>query len=232
MELNDSIILHQDRLAENIQFLNQHFQSKNMDWTFVVKIFQDYPDDKIAFIADLPVAGIASENLRHLQIIKKKNPDIKTWFLNYQGVSLEHSFVDIDVTHKDVNLSHKTCLMMALDPEREGFECLPEITNQKTKTCFAVGAYLDCANVPAASFLQNWKKYNFPSTLTQSLGTSVSFEYISMLQDAGVNHYRLGELAFTGRSLLNQQKIKGMRQDIIMPAQARSYHYISTAYKK
>jgi predicted amino acid racemase len=65
----------------------------------------------------------------------------------------------------------------------------------------------------------------------QSLGTSVSFESIDFLRLKGVNHFRLGEIVLTGKSLINGARIKGLRDDVFSNKKNVSYQIISNFNK-
>jgi len=109
-----------------------------------------------------------------------------------------------------------------LDPLREGCDAASVQDSIDCGACHCVGAYLDCATLPDTSLLSRWKQFGFDPNITQSLGTSVSFGEINRLQEAGVNHYRIGELAITGLDLITKQPIPGMRQDAVTPIEAQS----------
>ena len=225
MNVTNKLIFTKERLIENIDFINELFHKNEMSWTFVIKAFNSYSDYFIADIADLPCTSIASDKENHLELIKLQNPTMETWYLNYQGLKLTNNYIDVNLTHAEKSNIHNTCFMLSIDPEREGMEYNPEETNYTR-----VGAYLDCETPPKHSFFDVWKNLNIPSEILQSLGTSITFESMDYLKSIGANHYRLGEIILTGKSLIDGSKIKGLRQDIFEPHHKVSYHFISQLY--
>jgi len=222
--MNDNsqrIFFYTDRLKENILYLNDFFSARNMSWTFVIKAFFNYPDSFINELSYMPMGSLATDNLTQLKKIKELNPEMELWFLNYEGIEVIDDVVDVNLTHSTHSTNNKTCLMLALDPERMGAELNIDMAFKR------LGAYLDCANMPDASFFEEWQKFHIPTTIIQSLGTSVSFEHIDYLQSKGVNHYRIGELALTGKSLINGKKIKGLRPDVFGDGVNVNYEFIS-----
>jgi hypothetical protein len=225
MEQNVNLIeFHNDRLIENIEFMNDFMQSKNMQWTFIVKAFNQYPNSFISQLKSIPCKSVGSDNLSHILLLKSLNPAFETWYLNYEGIPLTEPTVDVNLTHVINSSSEKNCLMLQLDPLRYG---LP-YNNKLSSKYF--GAYLDCSSFPNADFFEVWKSFNLPPDTIQSLGTSVSLEQIDYLASFGVNHYRIGESVLTGKTLINQP-INGLRQDVFTGKKNITYHSISHIYQ-
>ncbi len=218
---NQDLIFNRDRLVENIDFLNDYFEQNEMKWTFVIKAFNGYSSDFIKVLSDIPCSSIASDNENHLKLIKKANPSIETWFLNYSANEVTSDFIDVDLTHSEEFVSSKNCLMLNIDPERLGMEYRPNIEVDK------FGAYLDCSKLPSSEFFDAWSRLKISPEKIQSLGTSISFESIDFLRSKGVNHFRLGEIVLTGKSLIDGSRIKGLRNDVFSNKKNVSYHMIS-----
>jgi hypothetical protein len=225
MNIEGNLVFKKERLIENIDFINELFHKNEMSWTFVIKAFNSYSDSFIENLADLPCTSIASDKESHLELIKIQNPTMETWYLNYQGVELTNNCIDVNLTHAENSNIQNTCFMLSIDPEREGIEYNPE------KTGFSkVGAYLNCETPPNPSLFDAWKNLNIPPEITQSLGTSITYESLDLLKSKGANHYRLGEIILTGKSLIDGSKINGLRQDVFEPQHQVSYHLISQLY--
>jgi hypothetical protein len=224
MNLANNILFNKERLNENIAYMNEFFLKHEMNWTFVIKAFHDFPTNFIEALSDSPCRSIASDNKEHLKIIKGRNTNMETWFLNYNGIHVTQDYIDVNLTHLNDSASDRACFMISIDPEREGLAFNQEYSYKK------VGAYLNCEKLPNVSFFDSWSKLNIPPDVMQSLGTSISFESIDFLKSKGVNHYRLGEILLTGKSVINGSKIKGLRQDVFDAKQNVSYHLISQLY--
>ena len=215
-----SLRIHPARLSENIHFLDDFMAAKGMTWTFVIKAFEGLPAETFDCLREVPCASVASAQIDVLRSYNELHPQAETWWLNYEGVACDHDWIDFNLTHAPK--SERDCHMVLLDPLREGCDAASVQDSIKRGACNCVGAYLDCAALPDASFLSAWRQFGFDSSITQSLGTSVSFGEINRLQEAGVNHYRIGELAITGLDLITRQPIPGMRQDAVTPIGAQS----------
>lgn len=224
MNLNNNLVFHKGRLKENIDFMNEFFLKNEMTWTFVIKAFSLYPNYFIEQLSELPCLSIASDNEAHLEILKQRNSNIETWFLNYLGVKQTNDFIDVNLTHANEFSADNACLMISLDSEREGIDFNPNFS------CKKYGAYLDCSKLPNLKFFDEWVNFKISPEITQSLGTSILFEKIDFLKSKGVNHFRLGEIVLTGNSLIDGSKVNGLRQDVFVSKKNVSYHLISQLY--
>jgi hypothetical protein len=223
--LNQDLIFNRERLVENIVFLNDYFEKHEMKWTFVIKAFNGYSSDFIRELSFIPCSSIASDNESHLKLIKKANPSIETWFLNYSANDVTSDLIDVNLSHSEVYLPNKSCLMLKIDSERFGIEYSPDTEIEK------YGAYLDCSKLPNSEFFDIWSKLKIPTEKIQSLGTSISFGSIDFLKSKRVNHFRLGEIVLTGRSLIDGSRIKGLRDDVFSSKKNISYQIISNFNK-
>jgi hypothetical protein len=221
MILPDGLIFNRNRLDENVFFINDFFLKYEMSWTFVIKAFANYPNDFIREISNLECKSIATENENHLKIIKQLNPKIETWFLNYAAKKVNSNFIDVNLTHSTKQALDKACLMLNIDSDRYGAEY------NSSLGCEKYGAYLDCSKPPKSDFFDAWKRLKIDPNKIQSLGTSITFESIDFLKNKGVNHYRLGEIILTGKSLINGEKLKGLRDDVFTSHKKITYHIIS-----
>lgn len=215
------IEIHAQRLADNVRFLDDFFSERAMTWTFVIKAFERVTPDVFAQLSGVPCASVASARPDLLLAYREFHPHVETWWLNYEAKPCTYDWVNVNLTHMPT--TGKDCPMVLLDELREG--CDPEVAHRliDQKNCTHVGAYLNCAELPAVPFLDRWKRLGYGPQLKQSLGTSVSFHQVDQMQAAGANHYRIGELAITGRDLLTQKPIPGMRQDAITPSESRTF---------
>jgi hypothetical protein len=225
MNLNLDLVFNRERLSENIHYLNEFFSKHEMKWTFVIKAFNGYSCDFIKELSDIPCSSIASDNENHLKLIKTLKPSIETWFLNYSAKEVTSDFIDVDLTHSEDFVSNKSCLMLNIDPERLGMECNSNIESDK------FGAYLDCSKLPSSEFFDAWSSLKISPEKIQSLGTSISFGSIDFLRSKGVNHFRLGEIVLTGKSLIDGSRIKGLRNDVFSNKKKISYQIISNFNK-
>jgi hypothetical protein len=221
MEEDSRLVFHKERLFENIDFMNDFMERRNLNWTFIIKAFNKYSDSFITELTKSSCKSIGSDNSMHLHLIKLNNPSIETWFLNYNGEKVLSPFIDVNLTHSKDNLSKNTCLMLAIDPFRHGATYTPDLR------CEKYGAYLDCENIPNMKYFDAWKKLKLPPEKTQSLGTSVSFKNLDFLMSNGINHFRLGEIILTGKNIIDQTIIRGLRTDVFTSKRIISYFSIT-----
>jgi len=231
MEIASNLKFHKDRLAENIAYLDDFFKKREMNWTLVIKLLNSFNTEIIDHIQDLNIKSIASDNLTHLQCFKKQTNKIETWFLNYEGFEIEDDFIDVDLTHIMNSAVEKKCFMLELDTDRFGLKMDELRSEDFYDKINMIGAYLDCENLPDKSLIKKWKSCSFSNNILQSLGTSVSVSEIDSYRAAGINHFRIGELAFFGKDIIEKKRIKGLRNDIFEPLTSNSYHFISS-FKK
>lgn len=201
--------------------MNDYILKNEVHWTFVIKALNNYPDLFIEKISDLPINSIASDNEHHLRLIKHIRPTIETWYLNYEGKLQTSEFIDVNLTHSNELVNEKTCLMLSIDPARDGHSFNDELKGNR------YGCYLDCSKPPNINFYKKWSKLKINPKIIQSLGTSVSFEKIEFLKSCGVNHFRLGEILLTGKNIINGKNIKGLRQDVFTGKKMITYSMIS-----
>jgi len=214
------------RLKENIDLLNDTFSEKKMSWTLILKMFQGkVPEDLFLSLGEMGIKSVGSDELEHLAFFKSNKTDIVTWFLNYDGTEVIPEFVDVNLTHKETDSNHTTCIMLELDTERYGLP-LEELRKSPEQYSF-LGAYLNCNMLPEEYFYKKWANLKIPESTIQSLGTSVSFPIADKLAEAGINHFRIGELAFFGRNITTNEPIHGMRTDVFTSPSSVSYHFFS-----
>ena len=221
MEEDSRLVFHKERLFENIDFMNDFMERRNLNWTFIIKAFYNYPESFITELTKSSCKSIGSDNNIHLHLVKLNNPTIETWYLNYDVKKVSSQYIDVDLTHSKDNLSKRTCLMLAIDPLRHGATYTPDLT------CEKYGAYLDCENIPNKKYFDAWKKLKLPPEKTQSLGTSVSFKELDFLISNGINHFRLGEIILTGKNITDQTIISGLRTDVFTSKRIISYFSIT-----
>lgn len=227
MEIVDSVSLHLERLKENIAFVNDVMAAQNLSWTFSIKLLKGISAEPIQELSQTMAQSMASDDLEHLKIIKTINPKIETWFFNYEGITVDSSHVDVDLTHNLSGPPETTCYMLLLDENRLGIEFRDYLKSEKLQSSQRIGAYLDCTTAPDVKLLERWKALNLNPDVLQSLGTSVSWANKKRFIDMGVNHFRLGEIIFFGKDILTDKPIKGLRIDVFGSKKTVSYHHVS-----
>jgi predicted amino acid racemase len=132
------LIIHTERIKENIQYLSNYFESRNIEWSLVTKVFSG---DKVFLKKVLTdkviskVNSVGDSRLTSLRNLKTINPDIKTIYIKppaniyaddvvkYADISLNSSLSTIQALNKAAkkqNKIHEVIIMVELGELREG----------------------------------------------------------------------------------------------------------------
>ena len=132
------LFIHTERIKENIQYLSNYFESRNIEWSLVTKVFSG---DKVFLKKVLTdkviskVNSVGDSRLTSLRNLKTINPDIKTIYIKppaniyaddvvkYADISLNSSLSTIQALNKAAkkqNKIHEVIIMVELGELREG----------------------------------------------------------------------------------------------------------------
>ncbi|CAA0243256.1 alanine racemase [Tenacibaculum maritimum] len=132
------LIIHTERIKENIKYLNDYFEENNIEWSLVTKVFSG---DKIFLKKILTknviekINSVGDSRLTSLRNLREVNPKIKTIYIKppaviyaddivkYADISLNSSLPTIEALNdsaKKHGLIHKIIIMIELGELREG----------------------------------------------------------------------------------------------------------------
>lgn len=238
------IVLNQEKLQDNYQYLNRLFSENNIEWGVVSKVFCGSK----AFlneIINLGVKQICDSRISNLKIIKSLNPEIETVFIKpparryiasvvrYADASFNTEFGTIKMLSDEAvkqNKTHKIIIMIELGELREGvmreefiafYEKVFQLPNIEVA---GLGTNLTCMYgvLPSQDKLIQLCLYaqlieaKFNKVIPYiSGGTSVTIPLISKgLLPKDVNHFRVGETLFLGTDVYNSKPNPEMLQDV------------------
>lgn len=132
------LIIHSERIKENINYLSDFFESNHIEWSLVTKVFSG---DKM-FLKNIltedvikKISSVGDSRLTSLKNLKEVNPDLRTIYIKppaniyaeevvrYADISLNSSLFTIKELNKEAkkqNKIHKIIIMIELGELREG----------------------------------------------------------------------------------------------------------------
>ncbi|WP_339920413.1 alanine/ornithine racemase family PLP-dependent enzyme [uncultured Flavobacterium sp.] len=238
------IKLYRKKLEENYTFLNNIFESRNIEWGVVTKLLcgnKIYLKEIIA----LGVREMHDSRISNLKKIKALDPTIQTVYIkppakrsienivHYADVSFNTEIDTIKMLSKEAkkqNKIHKIIIMIEMGDLREGVmgeelvEFYGSILSLPNIEIRGIGTNLNCLSgiMPTQDKLIQLSlykqlieaKFNIKIPWVSG-GTSVAIPL--MLKNArpmAVNHFRVGEALFFGKDLFTGETIKGMHNDV------------------
>ncbi|MEP5255013.1 MAG: alanine racemase [Winogradskyella arenosi] len=132
------LIIHSEKIKDNIKFLNDYFKTHNIEWSLVTKVFSG--DDtfiKTILTKDLieNIKSVSDSKLESLKKLKAVYPSLETIYINppafthideviaYADISLNTSVATITALNASAqkkNIIHKIIIMIELGELREG----------------------------------------------------------------------------------------------------------------
>ncbi|WP_370390707.1 alanine racemase [uncultured Winogradskyella sp.] len=132
------LIIHSDKIKENIKYLSNYFESHDIEWSLITKVFSG---DK-TFLKTILTEGVIEKinsvgdsRLTSLRNLREVNPDIRTIYIKppakiyaddvveYADISLNTSLSTIEALNasaKKKGIVHKVIIMIELGELREG----------------------------------------------------------------------------------------------------------------
>lgn len=132
------LIIHTDKIRNNISYLSNYFKSNNIKWSLVTKVFSGDKEFLRQILTPETIEGIYSvgdSRLTSLKNLKSVNPEIKTIYIKppakmyaeevvkYADISLNTTFSTIEALNfeaKKQGKIHQIIIMIELGELREG----------------------------------------------------------------------------------------------------------------
>ena len=238
------VTLSKSSLSHNYHFLQDLFQSHEMNWAPVLKMLCGN-EKFLKYLLQLGDEQVCDARLTNLKIIKKLDPTKETIYIKppskhsikdivtYADVSFNTEFTTIKWLSEEAKLQkkvHRIIIMIELGDLREGImgESLIDFYKQVFKLkhieVVGIGANLNCLNgvMPSKdkliqlSLYEQLIKAKFGKKIIGvSGGSSVMVPLLLKGQiPKGVNHFRIGETLFFGSDLFENNTIEGMKDDV------------------
>lgn len=132
------LIIHTDKIKDNIKKLSTFFKEHNIDWSMVTKVFSGDVEFLKNILSDEvieDISAIGDSRLTSLKNLKAVNPNMRTIYIkppavlyaddvvSYADISLNSSYKTIEVLNqaaKKQNKIHEIIIMIELGELREG----------------------------------------------------------------------------------------------------------------
>ncbi len=238
------IKLYKQKLQENYAFLDNIFNSRDIQWGVVSKILCG----NTIYLKEILALGareIHDSRISNLKKIKALDPNIQTVYIRppakrsieniirYADVSFNTEIYTIQLLSKEAqkqNKTHKIIIMIEMGDLREGVmgeELLGfyrEILSMPNIEIRGIGTNLNCLSgvMPTQDKLIQLSlykqlleaKFNIKIPWVSG-GTSVAIPLIlKNARPMAVNHFRIGEALFFGKDLFTGETIEGMHNDV------------------
>lgn len=162
------LIIHSDKIKENIKYLSSYFDSHNIEWSLITKVFSG---DKTFLKKILTkevienINSVGDSRLTSLRNLREVNPDLRTIYIKppaeiyaddvvkYANISLNTSLSTIKALNESAkkrNLIHKIIIMIELGELREGvnreeiIEFYESVFNLTNIEVIGIGSNLGC----------------------------------------------------------------------------------------
>jgi ornithine racemase len=241
------LIIHTDKIKQNIIRLSNFFQEKGIYWSLITKVFSGDETFLSKILTEETIQGIHSigdSRLTSLRNLRAVNPKLKTIYIKppaqvyaddvvkYANISLNSSIGTIkalNVAAQKADTMHQIIIMIELGELREGvqqdallnfYEQVFKLTNIDV---IGLGSNLGCMYGVEPSYdkllqLSLYKEL-IAARFGQKLellsgGTSITLPMTAANQiPKEVNHFRIGEAAFFGKSPLHNARFAGLHID-------------------
>lgn len=237
--------LYRDKLRNNYQVLNKLFDQDDISWGVVSKLLcgtrpflKELIDLGVNEIHDSRVSNLKAikEMAPHVQTVYIKPPPKRSIprIIRYADVSLNTEYETIRMLSEEAvrqNRTHKILIMIEMGDLREGvmgddlIQFYSQIFELPNIEVIGLGTNLNCLHgvMPSQDKLVQLILYKQIIELKfdrkipwVSGGTSVVIPLIFRKQlPKGVNHFRVGESLFFGRSLFSSKPLKGMETVVL-----------------
>ncbi|UYW02399.1 alanine racemase [Flavobacterium agricola] len=238
------IILHQNKLKHNFDYLEQFFKSQNVNWSVVAKILCGHKK-YLELLLSFNVNQVCDSRITNLKTIKQINPQVKTFYIKppaktaiadvikYADVSFNSDLYTIQLLNdaaKKQNKTHQVILMIDLGELREGimredfldfYDKLQTFSNIQV---LGIGTNLSCLygvlpNTDKLNQLDLYKQLveaKFNQTFPYiSGGSSVTMPLLANgLLPSAINHFRIGETLFMGTNAYAQEAYDFLEQNV------------------
>ena len=236
--------LYRKNLKHNFEFLDEVFQSNNLDWGVVSKLLCG---NKIYLkeLIDLGIREIHDSRISNLRTIKSLCADVQTVYIKppakrsirsiiaYADVSLNTEYYTMKLLSDEAvrqGKHHKVIIMVETGDLREGVmgdrlvEFYSSVFQLPNLEIIGLGTNLNCLHgvMPSQDKLIQLSLYKqiielkFNKKIPWiSGGTSVTIPLVLNKQiPSGVNHFRVGETLYFGTDLFEESIIPGMKANV------------------
>ena len=237
--------LYREKLQHNYNFLKKMFETGDITWGVVTKLFCGN-EDMIREVINLGTPEIHDSRISNLKVAKEINPDVQTVYIKpppkefiediirYADVTFDTDISTIKLLSDEAvrqKKEHKIIIMIEMGDLREGvvrddlINFYEKIFNLPNINIVGLGTNLNCLHgvMPNADKLIQLALYKQIIELKFnrkipwiSGGTSVTVPLLLRNEiPKGVNHFRIGETLYFGMDLFSEKVIPGMESSVM-----------------
>ena len=241
------LIIHTQKIKDNIKSLSEYFEDKNIHWSLITKVFsgdKEFLSHILTTDVIEKINTIGDSRLTSLKNLREVNPEMRTIYIKppaaiyadevvkYADISLNSSFETIEALNeaaKKESIIHKVIIMVELGELREGVQredlinFYQKVFNMTNIEVIGIGSNLGCMYGVEPSFDKLLQLYLYRELISEKFdrklpllsgGTSIT---LPMIDDGRmpkqINHFRVGEAAFFGKSPLKNEQFKDLHTD-------------------
>lgn len=162
------LLIHTTKIKENIQKLSDYFESKNVEWSLITKVFsgdEEFLKNVLDTKTIAKINSVGDSRLTSLKNLRRVNPEMKTIYIKppaavyaeevveYADISLNTSYSTIQALNeaaKKKDKIHKVIIMIELGELREGvnrtdlIDFYEKIFDMKNIDVIGIGSNLGC----------------------------------------------------------------------------------------
>ena len=162
------LIIHSEKIKDNIRYLSNYFETNNIEWSLITKVFSgDKTFLKTILTKDVikKINSVGDSRLTSLRNLREINPNLRTIYIKppaetyadevveYADISLNTSLSSIkslNESAKKKNVIHKIIIMVELGELREGvnqediLEFYKSVFNLSNIEVIGIGSNLGC----------------------------------------------------------------------------------------
>ncbi len=239
------IVLNRKSLAHNFEFLKKLFKDHNIEWGIVTKLLCGNNEflQEIIQLGARELLDSRISNLKKIKMIDPavktiyiKPPPHRSLknVVKYADVSFNTDYETMKLLSEEAhrqNKVHQVIIMIEMGDLREGVmgeelvDFYSKIFELPNIEIIGLGTNLNCLYgvMPSHDKLVQLTLYkqiielNFDKKIPLvSGGSSVTIPMLQKKQlPPNINHFRIGETLFFGNNLVTDEKIKGMKDDVI-----------------
>jgi predicted amino acid racemase len=238
------IVLDKTKLKENYQYLDNIFETNDIQWSVVTKMLCGNTD-YVTELLNLGVKQVCDSRLSNLKIIKDVNPNVETIFIKppsrssvktvvkYADISMNSTFDTIKLLSKEAQRQkkiHKIIIMIELGELREGImgddlmSFYKSVFELKNIEVVGLGTNFSCLygvlphpdKLIQLSLYEQLIEAKFDRQIPYlSGGSSVVIPLVTQgVLPKAINHFRVGETLFLGTDVYNNVPFEEMHQDV------------------
>jgi predicted amino acid racemase len=108
------LVIHSEKIKDNIKYLSDYFESHDIEWSLITKVFSGDPTFLKTILTDdviQKINSVGDSRLTSLRNLRKVNPDLRTIYIKPPA----EIYADEVVTYADISLNSSLSTIKALN---------------------------------------------------------------------------------------------------------------------